>query len=213
MLSRLLLAILSLKCTSVDADRALRGMTPCERRRWHIDIENVEKPGCSNSWKVPSSWSSNPHVESKMFYESSDECCLELFVNRECNLSDFCECEEKSEDGTCGLEAQQLTATTDDDRQCDDNPKWHLDWDTKEGCTNSPRFPDAWKNDPVVAQNMLFDTSDGCCEKFIQRGTPCTARDVCKRSRKVNNEIKVDEGEFVDVSESTTGNIPVFTRI
>lgn len=210
MLSRLVLAILSLKYTSIgaDADGILRGMTPCERRRWHIDIENADKPGCSNSWKVPSSWSSDPHVESKMFYETSDECCYQHFENGECNISDFCECQEKAEDGTCALEIQQL-ATTDDD-QCDDNPKWHLDWDTKEGCTNSPRFPDEWKNDPVVAQHMLFDTPDGCCEKFVKRGNPCSMRDVCKKSREPNDEIRVDIGELVYESENATGKIPVF---
>jgi len=210
MVSTPLLAILSLSLeftSSMETNLVLRGMTPCERRRWHINIEHTAKPGCSNSWKVPSSWSIDPHIESKMFYETSDECCHGLFENGECNLHDFCECQEKAEDGTCALEAQNLSTT--DENECDDNPKWHLDWDTKEGCTNSPRFPKEWENDPVVAEIMLFDTADECCEHFLSQGVPCSTREVCNRKKEPDGDIVV-AGELLDVSENTTDKIAIF---
>mmetsp|Transcript_12721 Transcript_12721/g.31053 ORF Transcript_12721/g.31053 Transcript_12721/m.31053 type:complete len:222 (+) Transcript_12721:102-767(+) len=186
-----------------------RGATPCHLRRWHIDIENIEmKPGCSNSWKVPSSWSSTPHVESRMFYESSEECCAELFEDGECNLSDFCECggggtgTRTQNDGFCGLEGQGANTVAD---HCDGSPRWHFNMDTKEGCTNSANFPEQW-NYPSMARDMLFDTHSACCEKFINRGEPCPVQDVCMRHVRI---LKADVEEIVEMSANDTGTIPV----
>jgi len=158
MVSRLILAILSLRycVVATKSDRALRGTTPCELRRWHLNIEEeTAKPVCSNSWKVPS-WTAN---RNHLFYESLEECCSDLFEDQECNTFNACEPEE------------QVNA------HCD-SPKWHFDLDTKEGCTNNPRFPDSWK-DPHVIAYYLFESHDECCEKFVKRGYPCTKHDVC----------------------------------
>lgn len=185
--------------TSAEAARTLRGitrgMTPCELRQWHIDIDNP-RPGCSNSWKTPSSWRLLAN-EAHMFYESSDHCCSDIFGKEgECHLSDFCECEAEEEE-TCVVKT--VYEKVDPlDVHCDSNPKWHFDLDTKRDCTNSPRFPEGWK-DPATALDMFFDTPEGCCEKFTSRGGPCTSHDVCGYRTKARNEdnifheIKVNE--------------------
>lgn len=203
-----LIIILSLKCTAVvEAAPALRGMTPCDLRRWHIDIESAT-PGCSNSWKVPSSWRL-PGNEARMFYDSSDKCCSDLFDTGKCNIADFCECREEEENDTCVVTKQSNLFDPLRDH-CESNAKWHFDIDTKRGCTNSPRFPDGWK-DPSVELDYFFDTPEGCCEKFTKRGAPCPHIDVCipykeqKKGERTLNEIKVDIQEFLVSAGNTTG--------
>lgn len=130
--SGLTLGILSLKYTAAaePSRTLLRRTTPCEQRRWHIDIETSTRPGCSNSWKVPHAWSSSgSHIEAKMFYKSSRECCTDLFGGGECNIADFCECNENSQDGTCQLKTpQQQAPTTTNKDNCE---RWHFNLDTK----------------------------------------------------------------------------------
>jgi len=199
-----------LASTSAAAARTLRGMTrgmtPCELRQWHIDIDN-HSPGCSNSWKVPSSWHF-PANEARMLYASSNNCCTDIFGEEgECHLSDFCQCEAEEEE-SCVVKTMQEKADPLDGH-CDSNPKWHLDLDTKRGCTNSPRFPDEWK-DPLTALDMFFDTSEGCCEKFTSRGGPCPSHDVCGyRVRNRNNtfgEIKVGKVDLARLANTTSEN-------
>jgi len=166
---------------------ATRGTTPCELRRWHIDIDSGSRQGCSNSWKVPSSWRLIAN-EARLFYESSEHCCADLFgeEGKACHLADFCECEADEEDVCVVKTIREQTYPLDE--HCAGAPKWHLDLDTGRGCTNSPRFPDAWR-DPVTALDMFFDTTEGCCEKFTSRGVPCTSHDICGYYRtKVRNE-------------------------
>jgi len=183
MASKLTLALisLSLKFSVVESDRALRGMSPCDQRKWHLDMGNPAQHGCSNSFKVPSWFHNQPHL----FYESSEKCCSDLFEGQECNIID--QCNPKEFVDNC------------------DSPKWHFDLDTKEGCTNNPRFPDAWKG-PNVAADYLFETPERCCEKFVKRGYPCGHHDVC-RKRGVR-ELKIEREEFVDsISQNTTAKI------
>mmetsp|Transcript_4367 Transcript_4367/g.9870 ORF Transcript_4367/g.9870 Transcript_4367/m.9870 type:complete len:173 (-) Transcript_4367:107-625(-) len=157
--SRLILAILSLtySVAATKPDRALRGTTPCALRKWHLDFEHATKPGCSNSWKVPS-WTA--HRPDQFYYASSENCCSELFEDGECNIVDECEPKVVQVDDHC------------------DNPTWHFDMDTKEGCTNNSRFPVSW-NDPHVVADYLFRTHEECCEKFVKRGFSCKMHDVC----------------------------------
>lgn len=211
--SKLALAML-LSTYGVGDAKAVRGMTPCDMRQWHIDIENMDKPGCSNSWKVPGAWRSSTMNEARMFYETSDACCTDLFEDGDCHLTDFCECKEQ-EDHTCVITSMQPTVEIDPLKEhCLKNPKWHFDMDTKHGCTNSPRYPDAW-NIPKVAIDMLFDTAEGCCEKFTSH---CPHSDVCKPWKKdarynvehghdevkVLNEIKVDIDEVAGAASNSS---------
>ena len=150
------------QCTAVYKPQHKRATTPCEERKWHLNIESTQRPGCSNSFKVPIDW----HGNDRFFFGSAEECCSHLMGDdQECNIYNACDTKQQP---------------TDHDDHCSDNPKWHYDLDTKEGCTNSPRYPDAW-NDPAVAVDMLFDTAAGCCERFVKRGIPCTTHDVCSQ--------------------------------
>ena len=205
MKARLALAVLCMKhTTQVEANTFIRGgMTPCESRRWHIDIE-IDTPGCSNSWKVPSSWTSSPHIESRMFYASADECCTELFEDGECNINDFCECKSKSQDGVCALELDQTVTVAD---HCNGEPKWHFNMDTKTGCTNSANYPEQWNN-PQMAQDMFYDTPAGCCEKFLKRGVTCPVHDVCEGIQGHRN-LKVNIEEVLQATENNTAKMPM----
>mmetsp|Transcript_21095 Transcript_21095/g.37833 ORF Transcript_21095/g.37833 Transcript_21095/m.37833 type:complete len:194 (-) Transcript_21095:266-847(-) len=160
--SRLLLAILSLKYSSAGAaDSALRGATPCELRRWHIDIDNVKTPGCSNSWRVPDSW----HIPANaihMFYASAAECCFDLYEDGACNIVSHC--------------APTIQEITNANEWCDNDPKWHNDFDVVNGCTNNPRYPDIWNG----VDTYFHDTSEECCEKFVDQGSECNVEDFCE---------------------------------
>ena len=178
-----------LASASTEATRTLRGttrgMTPCELRKWHVDIDS-NRPGCSNSWKVPSSWHF-PANEVRMFYASSEHCCADLFGGeKECHLSDFCECEAEEEESCVAKTIHEQVDPLDKHCEGANGPKWHFDLDTKRGCTNSPRFPDVWK-DPDTALDMFFDTPEACCEKFTRRGDPCTSHDVCQYKTKARS--------------------------
>lgn len=189
----LLFGILSLSSRAADAAgrRALRvrGRTPCENRRWHIDIENPTQQGCSNSWKVPNHWRLPEH-KARMFYDSYEECCSFLYGDGECNIANLCD----------EVDPQQA-----EDDHCGRNPKWHIDLDTKVGCTNNPRFPDSWKD--VV--DYFFDTPESCCQKFVDRGVPCTVHDIC--GRQLHNEMRVIMiAETVEAPQNVTGKIPLY---
>lgn len=179
-------AALAMKPSAVEAaTSALRGSTPCDQRRWHHDIDNPARPGCSNSWRVPSSWLLPAH-EDRMFFASYDECCSTLFEDGECNITDLC-------DETTPQEAV--------DDHCAGNPKWHIDLDTKRGCTNNPRYPDDW----IGGVDYFFDTSEGCCARFIERGGPCPVVDICGGSASSEAE-EIDLGETFEASQNVTSD-------
>eukprot|EP00584_Thalassiosira_punctigera_P003514 CAMPEP_0172530042 /NCGR_PEP_ID=MMETSP1067-20121228/3915_1 /TAXON_ID=265564 ORGANISM="Thalassiosira punctigera, Strain Tpunct2005C2" /NCGR_SAMPLE_ID=MMETSP1067 /ASSEMBLY_ACC=CAM_ASM_000444 /LENGTH=195 /DNA_ID=CAMNT_0013314185 /DNA_START=161 /DNA_END=748 /DNA_ORIENTATION=- len=190
--SSLLLAVLSTKYGTIEAaDRALRGTTPCELRRWHHDIENAHAgPGCSNSWRVPDSWLL-PANEARMFFESSAECCFQLFGDGECNVVSLCE--------------ETTWEQADEDDHCAGNPRWHFDLDTKNGCTNNPRFPDEWEG----IDDYFFDTSEGCCENFDSPDGRCYAHDICMREKHGEIKLAVDES-FIELPQNLTGKMKMF---
>jgi len=171
--------------TSTRRMLAPRMLTPCEHRKWHLDFDQAaEKPRCSNSWKVPR-WAQN---KTHLFYDSSEDCCADLFGDKECNLIDACEPEEPSVEDHCI------------------DPLWHFDVDTKGGCTNNARYPGTWK-DPHVVGHYLFKTHEECCEKFVKPGFSCRKYDVCTaRELKSKNDEEVIEGES-DADAEVTGTL------
>lgn len=186
MASKLLLTMLlsayGADVTTAEEERGLRGSgTPCDQRKWHIDLKDPSDPGCTNEFKVPSWVLNNP----KMSFDSSDECCTILFPANYCKITDACGDESTEKD------------------PCDDAAKWHFDMDTKRGCTNNNRYPASWE-EPEVAIDMIFDTSDGCCEKFVSRGFPCPATDVCGQQRKLE-ELEIDEEDYIAAIYNCTG--------
>ena len=135
----------------------------CSKSFWHAFTTENQAVGCTN-------YEIDPDQSPTLMYQTAEDCCASSFEGQECIISDNCELSDNAISAWLNFDQTK--------NQCDNY--WHPDIDIgRDGCSNSRNMPSSWKK-PENKVNLLFDTSDECCQKlFLDEGKHCKLYNLC----------------------------------
>ncbi|KAL7552813.1 hypothetical protein ACHAWF_018765 [Thalassiosira exigua] len=140
---------------------------------WHPDID-FDLDGCSNALAFPEGWKEPGPVTVKLVFNSSDECCQELYIERgyHCKIYSGCSTDSSTSHPTNHPTSASNIAPLSD-APCV-FARWHMTTDFSK-CSNSNVYDPNWLEEESA---YFFDSPTECCLAVFNY-EPCPIEDIC----------------------------------
>jgi len=145
----------------------------CFNRKFHPALF---PGGCSNDGNILEAWVGMKNL----YFNTAEECCAVYAMNGNCDVTDICGDDARSEDVPPSTSSPTSPPTSTPSQTVPDcaSRKWYPDFTTYSTpkCINGLEYNPSWDL-PENEGKFLMDTSEECCTKFF--GPSCSILSTC----------------------------------